>query len=89
MRQERNARARDRFNLRHVTRAAFEFHRLGANIDKLLCRRQCLLRRVVTVNRHIGHEQCALGSARDGPGVMQHFFERHTRRVFVTEHHHA
>ena len=72
-----------------MTRSAFELDRLRAGIDKFPGSRRSLLRRVVSVNWHIGHEQCLFYPASHRAGVMQHLFQRHTGGVLVTKHHHA
>ena len=89
MRHERNSRARDRFDLLDVTYAAFQFHRLRANVHKLSCSLHRLRRRVVAVNRHIGDKEGLFHTASRSACVMQHLFERHPRGVLITEHHHA
>ena len=86
---KRNACLCDRFDLRDMTRAAFELYRLGAGVDKSPRRSQRLLARVVSVNRHIGDEQRLFHAASRCARMMQHFFQRYGRRVFVTKHHHA
>ena len=53
---ERNSCLDDRFDLRDMGRAAFEFYRLCAGIDKLFSRIHRLPGRVVRMNRHISDE---------------------------------
>ena len=89
VRHQRNSCPHDRLDLRDVTGAAFQFHRLRAGLDQAPRVRDRLLRRVVGADGKIGHEQRPLHPARRGPGVMQHFLERHLRRVGITEHDHA
>ena len=86
---ERNACAHDCLNLRDVAEAAFEFHPFRSDIPQRSRRFQRLFRRVVGMDRHVGDKQRALYSSPNGPGVMQHFIERHLSRILVTKHNHS
>ena len=89
VRHKRDACFGNRFDLRDMARAAFELHRLRAGINESFCSFHGLLRRVVTVNRHIGDEQCLFHAASRRARVMQHLFQRHTRGVLIPKHHHS
>ena len=89
VRHERNAFLCDRFDLRDMTRAAFELHRLRARVDKLFRRRDRLFGGVVGVNWHVRDEQRLFCPACRRARVMQHLFQRYRRRVLVPKHNHA
>ena len=71
----------DRLDLRHMARAAFQLHRLGARFDQASGIRDGRFRRVVGADGKIGHEQRPFHSARGGPGMMEHFLELHLGRI--------
>ena len=72
MSHERDACFGDRFDLCDMARAAFELHCLRAGINEFSCSLNGLLRRVVSVNRHVRDEQRVFYPARHRARVMQH-----------------